>query len=515
MDPFQQILTPDQLGDFARVSPLLRSSWDAVRYSHQKAAEYYSGVVFQKKVETEVGEDGAPLLYPVGINLVKMIIQSMTDATYGEFDDERSVVLWKAQTSKEVSEAEKAAIDYATVLLEDSNAASMLWELDFDRNLYGAGVLRISPDLPKRAHIKWSKVPLDGFYPVFDPTDPDIVLECWQVTQILAEQAREIYGIDTSDQTPLVKIEHWTASNYETLINGKRMDAYSGVNPWGVVPYVYIPRMRSIDWWGESLAEDIYAPQDEMNARIADAGEALSYHSHPIYYGHDLPNNFDTKNYPLDPSSFWDLGRTRGTDTPEVGMLTNDTPVAESTFKYINFLYDWTRTAASAPPIAFGEDNGGGQRSGITLEIRLWPMLKAVRRSRSYLSTGFARALQITGLMLKQKKFTDVPAGVADLLIGRRILPVFNSVLPRDEAALVDEVVKLLSTPIPAISLESAEMVLGRGQAEVDKIMKMMSLIQDWTPVRLALEALKKQDLSKPTPSSSEANGSQNSVPNG
>ncbi len=490
MDPFQVVLHPSQIGDLADVSPFLRSSWDAVRASHMKAAHYYSGEIFTKKVETETGEDGAPLLYPIGINLVKMMVLSMTDATYGEWDDVRNVLVFKSKSNTAPTEAEKAAVEYATGLMEDSNAPSMLWEAEFDRNLYGAAVLRIMPDLPRASHVRWYKVPLDGFYPVFDPADPDKIVECWQVTQILAEQAKAIYGIETSSTTPLVKVEHWSTSIYETKVDGKVVSAYSGTNPWGVVPYVYIPRMRTIDWWGESLVEDIYGPQDEMNMRLADAGEALNYHSHPVYWGRNLPNNFNSDNYPLDPSALWDLGRARGGENPEVGMLKNDTPVSEGLYKYVQFLYDWTRTSASDPPIAFGDDNGGGQRSGDTLEIRLWPMIKAIRRSRGYLSTGITEALRITGKILAQKKFSDIPAGVASELLGRRVVPVFNSVLPRDEAKIVDEVTKLLSTNPPSISLESAQVLLGRGIGEVAKIEKMMPDIEKWAPIAKALEAV-------------------------
>lgn len=494
MFPKTIVLNPTEYGDLSQVSPQLRSTWDAVRATHEKAASYYSGDIFRKTVETEVGENGAPLMYPVGLNLVKMLVLAMTDATYGEWENPRQVVLFKHSSPSDASALEKAAIEYATVLLEDSNAASMLWELEFDRNLFGAGVLRIKPELKYRAHVRWLKIPLDGFYPVFDPADPDVLLECWHVTQILPEQARLIYGASVGEGgEPIIKAEHWTPGAYETTIDRKRVDNYSGVNPWGVVPFVYIPRMRTLDWFGESMAEDIYASQDEINARIADAGEALNYHAHPVFWGKNLPASFDSKNFPLDPSAMWDLGRTRGTghDAPEVGMLQAESPVAESTFKYIQFLYDWTRTAADAPPIAFGEDNGGGQRSGVTLEIRLWPMLKALRRSRAYASTGLSRALQITGEILRQKQFSNVDPGVAELLRTRRITPVFNQILPRDQAAIVDEVVRLLSTNPPAISLESAQMALGRGESEVSRIVKMMSMLEDWGPVMKALQAVR------------------------
>jgi len=495
---FVPTLTQDQLGDIVEASPLLRSTWLSVRAQHEKAARYYSGDIFRERVEVEVGDDDAPLLYPVGVNLVKMIVQSMTDAAFGEWDDQRNVVLFRPR-AEDPAEVHTNAVNYATQILEDSNAASTLWELEFDRNLYGAGVLRINFDFSRPSKVRWMRIPIDSFYPVFDPEDPDRLIECWYVTQILPEQARAMYGIAVEGESAVTRIEHWSLFVYEVTVNGKRVDAYSGQNPWGAIPFIYIPRVRTLDWWGESLADDIYAPQDEINMRLADAGEALNVHAHPILYGTNLPRDFNSKNFPLAPSAMWDLGRTRaGGDKPEVGLLESENPVAPATFEYIKFLYDWTRTASSAPPIAFGEDNGGGQRSGVTLEIRLWPLLKAMRRSRGYLTAGLLGALQVTGRILKQKSFTGIDKGVIELLIDRQVMPAYNPVLPRDQSAIVDEVVKLLSTDPPSISMESAQIALGRGTQEITKILAMLDMVKDWPQVKQALAAIRKGQAEKP-----------------
>jgi hypothetical protein len=195
-----------------------------------------------------------------------------------------------------------------------------------------------------------------------------------------------------------------------------------------------------------------------------------------------MPKGFNSKNYPIAPNAFWDLGRSFGSGgaNPEVGLLQAQNPVPDAAFKHIQFVYDWVRTSSFAPPIAFGEDNGGGQRSGVTLEIRLWPLLKAVRRSRSYMATGLQRAMRITGKILAQKKFTDVDKDIIPGLLEGNLTTQFHHVLPRDQAAIVDEVVKLLSTNPPAISLESAQEALGRGMSEVTRIVTMMAEHPEW-----------------------------------
>jgi hypothetical protein len=170
-------------------------------------------------------------------------------------------------------------------------------------------------------------------------------------------------------------------------------------------------------------------------------------------------------------------------------MLQSSSPVPDAAFKHIDFIYNWARTSSFAPPIAFGDDNGGGQRSGVTLELRLWPMLKSIRRSRSYMTDGIHRAMKITAMILKQKNFKDVDRQVIDGLLMDDITPQFHHILPKDQPAVVDEVVKLLSTNPPSISLETAQEALGRGVGEVQRIITMMSEHPDWFEKALQTQA--------------------------
>ena len=91
-------------------------------------------------------------------------------------------------------------------------------------------------------------------------------------------------------------------------------------------------------------------------------------------------------------------------------LLEVKNPVPAEVFTFVNFLYDWTRVSSFLPPIAFGQDNGGGQRSGDTLEIRMWSMVKAIHRSRAYMTNGIRQMMQMTAAILKQKRISEVPA---------------------------------------------------------------------------------------------------------
>ena len=182
--------------------------------------------------------------------------------------------------------------------------------------------------------------------------------------------------------------------------------------------------------------------------------------------------SFNTKNFPLDPNSLWDLGKTIGNSPPpQVGMLEAKEAVSAGVMGYIKFMYDWSRTSANTPPIAFGEDEGS-QRSGTTLEIRMWSLIKAIRRSRSYLIEGLGRTIRMTADIYRQKAHSDIPVNAVKKMMDGSIRPVLADILPKDHQAIVDEVVKLSSTTPISISLETSQKILGRGAGEVDRIKK-------------------------------------------
>ena len=101
--------------------PSRRDTWAQLRMEYDKAVRYYTGDIFRDKVETEAGEGDAPLLYPVGINLVKLITLSMTDALFGEHDDS-DPVLFVARNNNKVTPQIKATIEYLSKVLSFSHA---------------------------------------------------------------------------------------------------------------------------------------------------------------------------------------------------------------------------------------------------------------------------------------------------------------------------------------------------------------------------------------------------------
>jgi len=455
------------LGDSSSVT---KNAWESQLQRYSTYEYYYSGNVFEETVEdAEIADP--PSLYPVGINIVKMLVQSLADATFGEWD---TLPVWF--TGRKGLEETRAMTNTAQLLdkiLFRSNTESNFLEMELHRMLYGNSVLRIMPDDSNHL-VKWAPIKPPAFFPVFHPHDRERLLQATVLMNISREQAKLVYGYDTKKDEVLFE-EYWDLEEHYVKIDQKlKVKKYSGRNPYGVVPFVYIPRMRSFSVFGDSVASDVIPVQDEINMRVADIGEAVNLNAHPTRWGKNLPKSFTNNNYPVGSDVLWDLGRAFGEHQPEVGILEVKNPIPSGSQEHIEWLYDWVRTSTFAPPIAFGEDTGGGQRSGITLEIRMLPLIKAVRKHRAYLRTGLRNATYISGKILAQRQWSDVQSSVVRTLLDGDVEADFAEVLPRDRAGLVDEVVKRLSTSPPSIALPSALKMLSSDASELDRIREMI-----------------------------------------
>ena len=269
-----------------------RDSFDAELGRMAKYDVYFSGHIFKETVdEIDPGAD-VPLMYPVGLNLVKMMVLAHADTTYGEYD--RDPLVFSTRDQLEATSNDKDAASIMSSIMQGSQAASLLWETEVERNLYGGGAIKISASLQSRTGVRWSRIPKSQFFPIWDSANPDRFLKVFVFSYMSKEQAALKYKLTIDDEFASY-VEEWTSAYYKVTIDGREVDG--GINGYGVVPFIYIPRYRLDYWYGESLAEDVMRPQDEINMRIGDVGEAINYNSHPIRWGRNLPGDFNMENY--------------------------------------------------------------------------------------------------------------------------------------------------------------------------------------------------------------------------
>ncbi len=457
-----------------KTSTATQGDWAAELQRVQRYDHYYSGRVFEEYLEKERPQDPDIPLFPAGINLVKIIVMALTDAMFGDWSD--LPIQFSSTGTEQSDSSDAAAIDLATEILRASGG-QVLWEAELDRNRYGGCAMRATAT-NTYPFVRWSRVYRDAFFPVWDPEDPDNLLEVWAITRMTADQARAKFPraefASTGDNA--IYAEHITPLKHETFLNGTVLQR--SVNRFGVVPFAYIPRMRTSLWWGDAVTEDLIAPQDEINMRVADVGDISADSAHPIIWGVNLPRGFDRDNYPRGSNKLWDLGRTVGEFEPKVGTVEVGGNVLPAVLQHIEFLERMAYAISQTPAIAFGSDNGGGQRSGDTLEIRLRPLVAGVSRSRLYMNSGIRRLLRVTAALYKSREMPGIPRRAVEHLA--KLQPAYADILPRRRPEIVDEIVKLLSTDPPAISLETAIKWLGLNVREVALIKEMLADQDMW-----------------------------------
>ena len=111
----------------AGVSSNVVQTWSGIRLDHARATDYFNGLVFERRVDTEVGDpSSAPLLYPVSLNVVKMLVLAMTNSFIGEMEDDEDAIVFSPIPSISASDKTKTVSDYCSRLIRISKGASFL-----------------------------------------------------------------------------------------------------------------------------------------------------------------------------------------------------------------------------------------------------------------------------------------------------------------------------------------------------------------------------------------------------
>ena len=136
---------PD-FSDFGDVSNDTRMFWESEFSLREKYARYFDGAVFKETIDLEQPVDGEEvLMYPVGLNLVKMLCLAHADGLFGEWKDQ--IVSFEAKRDDVTDDAALNAIEILNNIVLNSNGNSVLWEAALDREIYGGAVFKVAPVL--------------------------------------------------------------------------------------------------------------------------------------------------------------------------------------------------------------------------------------------------------------------------------------------------------------------------------------------------------------------------------
>ena len=386
------------------------------------------------------------------------------------------------------------AQDTVNMIWSDSKGRSLQQENATLSQFLGGSIFQVkwSPGLKDRPiPIEIQNVMPDFFLPVYEAQNYWDLLEAFVVYRISGQVSHDLYGTDPStSQGWVTYVEHWTRDNYSIMIDGKSITGTNEdgspnepKNPFGFVPFVYIPHQREGNFYGSSMVEDIRGLTREFNARLADTGDAVKNSVHRRRYGTDLRANPVPKQ--IDPNTFITyLGVTDPSTRAKPEITVEDPPaLPDSMSNFSDKIWTQLLRQSALSDMNFGEDEGS-QRSALTLAFRMWPSTSHARAERVHWTDGLNT---IAKMILKMcvvkreyvKKYVNIPDDFAERLqFSQDYLPM----IPRDREQMVNEVVIRFQSGL--LTPERALEMLG----DTPYVMEEVQKLEDWMRLRVQIE---------------------------
>jgi len=260
------------------------------------------------------------------------------------------------------------------------------------------------------------------------------------------------------------------------------MTLFSGSNPFGFVPIVYIPHQRTGKFYGESLiSEAAIGITREINLRTADAGDATNDQSHSVLVTRNVrgtPQLMKLGN----GVNVINLGGSQsisGSDQqPDMFAVTRSS-ITQPMLDLNNELRNDIRKELFVPAIAEGDTGVGSQRSAVTLVVQMWPLTSHVKAERAYWSTGLTAFNKMILKILAAKGEYNIKEEHTSIRIKNKWSPI----LPRDREAFVQELVARAGVNLG--SLEHLIALIG----DVEDIDLVMQQIKDWLEFQAEMKA--------------------------
>lgn len=438
-------------------------------------------------------EDPDVVKQPLGIRYVPTVNQKHTHYLFGEWEKDIidwAVIAWADPEGPDHDLATKIQRTiYHLMRRSDFNRVAHLGGLD--GSIYGDSVFRVG-----------YKANLDGagidsvlpeyFHAIWHPLDIGQTVECcvaYNTDRLTAQSMfgspgnRKYFPNHTALSTGLAIVwEYWNAFEFVQAVDDqvvfKGRNIYSRQSPLdpsqvspGHLPFVHIPNLGvNGEYFGFGDAEMIFKIADELNFRLADIGDVINYHAHPItlikaFYG-------DVQALPVSPDAVWDLGREG-----EASYLEWGGP-QPAVMDYIGLLLRILMETSSLTPIAFGKLEAS-QASSSALNIQMLPVTEVVRRKRAIWSKNLVdlvmKVLMLESLAMEERKtglFKETYGFAYDDLKRFEIHPKWAPILPKDQLQKVNENVGLLSNHARSIIEAVRQMGHDDPESERDAILE-------------------------------------------
>jgi len=409
--------------------------------------------------------------YPVKINPIKGTCGRHVSMLFGDIqDDDQMLVTPRVVKKKTFTEAQtKLAELLEDVLLQvwyENNGRDLQLNNGFMSQRYGGCVfyIKYDPNSPFSYPVAIETPNPKFFIGVPNSSNPYILEEGWIVKPIskieidnqgIVPASSGLFNIRHafSDDVHWL-VEHWTRTKYEVFIDSERVARnvilpgskkqevveIGGSNVLGLVPIVYIPHIRnSSNFYGDNVFDGVVGVVREMNARVADYGDAVSMDSHDIVVTRNVNGQIEVKS--LVPGvTRVDIGSginvTGQEAQPEAKSLKTGNSASTQMKELVNdILYRQYRRDAIHPAVCDGEDEGS-QRSSQTLTTRMWALETHAMQERVEWTSG----LNIIAKIIIRIIRSNAPGfGLSEEQERFRIRQVWYPTLKRDRNDIVTE----------------------------------------------------------------------------
>ncbi len=409
---------------------------------------------------------------PLMINRFKPIVDKHTSYLWGEYKEH--LVEWKVsyrlkdelagqpdEVRQQVEEYGRAIKRFWQRVCDDSCLDVVLWKASKNACLYGDGVLELRYDTKQRRIVVEPVLP-EYFHAMWDLSNMDDLTEVIIAYPIDRAMALEQYGTSGNDQflgysginphyLPGIGVlwKRWSTTSFQVWVDDVNVQNWA--NPYmpvdgegnlfpGVIPFLHVPNMQGgSEYFGYSDAESTLYLQDELNRRLADMGDIVNSHAHPIV----TLKNFsgEQQDLPIGPDAVWDLGRDG-----EAARLDGKGPPPD-VMKYIEAIKEEIFETSSMPQTTFGTSarSGSSRSTGLALSMAMMPVVERAREKRLFWRDRLRKLPQLALYMLWRQDPALLAAVGLDYsrMLLYTIEPVFADILPKDALQSVNENVAL------------------------------------------------------------------------
>lgn len=440
--------------------------WNAMQTRYYEYWRWFRGDVFNESDSKD--DDGNPVyIYPLAINTVRNFARKHAAILFGEVPDSpvplvRTLVSPKKPlNNKEYSEADLNSARNAEGILNEvwmsSDGRAIQWEAGVLSQVLGGAVFQVCFDPWAGSEIEEKLIPItvkmwpaDFILPVWDSSRFWNLLECYLVYRITSREAELRYGVPSLGATGFCwYIEHWKRDTVSIYINQTPVTLdVNGVptlfkdveNPFGMVPFVYIPHQREGNFYGSSIVEDLRGLVKEYNFQMANMGDAIKETVERRRY---MSNTTQPRvEWIGDDLKVINLGVSPPNAEYPPKVESEDPPtMSEGLVNFPTSLWNQILRDGAVSATSFGEDEGS-QRSALTLAFRMWPATSHARVERTFWDVGLSKISRMI-LRICAVIGLDIDGYTVPLDFNKRyqFSQDWNPQIPRDREQEVNEMV--------------------------------------------------------------------------